>query len=113
MFDHRPPVVRDQDAALVGRNLKNTRILNPFESAVCGGREVDCGFSKPEGSNDLLSDVGVSLEADQGRDSPILARARWSLSQSAGFSSTSGMLLTSNSRLVSSRYLSISAWWSR
>ena len=110
MVYHRPPVVSDQDSALVGCNLKNTRIWNPFDVAVCGGSEVNCGFSKPDGSNDSLPDVSVGLEADQGRDSPILALARWSLSQRAGFSSASGMLLPSNSRSLSSRYLSISAW---
>ena len=113
MIQHRPPVMRDQDAALAGCNLQDIGIRNTLEFTVRGGREVDCRLTSPDGNNDSVMDVGVSLEADQGRDSPILARARWSLSQSAGSSSDSGMLLASNSRSESSRYLSISALWSR
>lgn len=114
MIHHRAAVMGDEDAAFEGRDLENNGIDNSFQFAVCGGGEVDGGLSTPDASNDPLPDVGVRLEANaQARDLPISARARWSLSQSAGFSSASGMVLASNSRLVSSRYLSISAWWSR
>ena len=113
MVYHRPPVVRDQDSAQAGCNLKYLGIWNPHDFAVRRGGEVNCRFSKPDGPNDALPDVGVGLESDQGRDSPILTLARWSLSQSPGFSSASEMLFPSNSRSVSSRYLSISAWWSK
>ena len=90
----------DQDARLACSNFKDIWIGNPFEPTVSGGREVDCRLASPDGNNDCVMDVGVSLEADQGRESPILARARCSLSQSAGFSSDSGMLLASNSRAL-------------
>lgn len=113
MLQHRPPVMRDQNAALAGCNLKDIGVRNPFEFTIRSRSEVDCRFSPPNCHNDSVMDVGVSLVADQGRDSPILARARWSLSHSPGFSSDSGMLLTSNSRALSSTYLSISVLWSR
>ena len=76
MLDHRPPVMSDQDAPLAGRNLKDIRIRNAFEFTVHGGSKVDCRLAPPDCYNDSVIDVGVSLEADQGRDSPILARAR-------------------------------------
>ena len=113
MLKHCSPVVSDQDAALAGSNFKHIGVREPFEPAVPGGSEIDCWFASPDCQNDAVMDVGVGLEADHDRDSPILARARCSVSQSAGFSSDNGMLLASNSRSLSSRYLSISGLWSR
>jgi hypothetical protein len=75
MIEHRPPVMRDQDTALAGCNLKDVGIRNPFEFTIRGRSEVDCRFSPPDCYNDSVM-VGVSLVADQGRDSLILARAR-------------------------------------
>src|SRR4051812_27879672 len=98
MIQHRAAVMRDQDAVLAGRDLEDLGIENPFEFAVYGGGEIDTGLPSPDRKNDTVMNVGFSLEADQGRDSPNLARARWSLSQSAGFSSGNGTLLASNSR---------------
>lgn len=103
MVYHRPPVVSDQDSTLAGCNLKNIRIWDPIEPAIRGGSEVDCGFPEPNGSSDPLPEVGVGLKADQSRDSPILALARRSLSQRAGFSSASGTLLPSNWCSLSAR----------
>ncbi len=76
MLQHRPPVMSDQDAALAGCNLKDIRIRKPFEFTVRGRSEVDCPFSPPDCYNDSVMEVGVSLVTDQGRDSPIFARAR-------------------------------------
>ena len=108
MFQHRPPIMSDQDAALARCNLKDIRIRNPSEFTVRRGSDVDCRLAPPYRNNDSVMGVRVSLEADQCRDAPNLARARWSLSQSAGFSSDNGKLLASNSRAFSSEYLSIS-----
>ena len=52
MIHHRPPIMRDQDAALAGGNLQDIGIWNPFEFAVRGGREVDGRLSPPDGDND-------------------------------------------------------------
>jgi hypothetical protein len=59
----------DKDAAFASCNLENIGIWNPFELAVRGGGEVNCGLSPPDGNNDAVMDVRVSLEADQGRGS--------------------------------------------
>ena len=99
----------DQDAALIGRNFKNIGIRNPFEFTVRSGSEIDRWLASPDCNNDSAMDIGVSLEPDQGRGSPILARARCNLSQRSGLASDSGTVLASNSRALSSKYLSMSA----
>ena len=76
MSRHRPPVMRDQDAVLARCKLQDIGIRNPFEFTIRGRSEVDCRFSPPDCHNDPVMDVGVSLVADQGRDSPIFARVR-------------------------------------
>ena len=103
MLQHRPPIVSNQDAALAGRILENVGIRNSCEFTVCCGCEVDCRLAPPYRNNYSVVDIGVRLEADQIRDSPILARARCSLSQSSGFSSDSGMLSASNSRELAAK----------
>src|SRR5437870_316576 len=108
MIQHRSAVMRDQNAVLACGHLKHLGIGNPCKVAFCGGGEIDCGLPSPDCNNDTVMNVGIGLEPNQGRDSPNLARARWSLSQRAAFSSDKGMLLASNSRAASWRYLSIS-----
>src|SRR5580704_13779212 len=103
-----------QNSTLLSCDFKNLWIGNSFQLAVSGGSEINGWFSKAKGLDDTVAQVGVGLETDHlepgaGRDSPIFALARWSRSQSAGFSSAIGIAFPSNSRLVSSRYLSISA----
>ncbi len=104
MLNHCSAVMIDQDSVLAGRNFEDIRVREPFELTIGGGSEIDCWLALPDCNNDRVLEAGVGLEADQVRELPILARARCSLSQSAGFSSASGMLLASNSRALSSRY---------
>ena len=99
----------DQDAALTGGNFKDIGIRNPFEFTVRSGREVDRWLASPDRNNDSVMDVGVSLEPYQGRGSPIFARAPCNFSQRAGLASDNGMVSASNSRALSSKYLSMSA----
>ena len=113
MIHHSAPVMTDKDPAPLSRELKNLRIRNACENAVSGGSEIDRWFPKAHGFHETVAEVSVGLEADQGCDSLMWALARWSRSQRAGFSSAIGIAFPSNSRSVSSRYLSISAWWSR
>ena len=68
----------DQDPALAGCNFKDIGIWNPFESTIRGGSEIYCRLASPDCNNDCVMDVGVGLEPDQGRGSPILVRARCS-----------------------------------
>src|SRR5258708_29528226 len=96
-----------EDSALAGGNFKNLWIRKPCEFAVRSGSEVDCRLPSPDCNNDSVMEVGVSLVPDQGRGSPILARARCSFSQSAGLASHSGMVLVSNSPALSSKTLSM------
>ena len=110
MSRHRAAIVSDEDTVLAGRDFEHVRIGKPDETTVGGGSKIDRRFASLYRHNDVVVEICVSLEANQGRDSPILARARWIFSQSAGLASDKGILLASNSRSVSSRYLSISAW---
>ena len=109
VIHHGAPVMAHQNATLLSRDVKNLRIGNSFQPTVSGGSEIDGWFSKAKGLDQTVAQVSVGLETDQGRDSPILALATWSRSQSAGFSSAIGIPFSSNSRSVSTRYLSISA----
>ncbi len=99
----------NQNSTLSSCDFKNLWIGNAFQIAVSGGSEIDGWFSKAKSLDETVAQVSVGLETDQGRDSPIFALARWSRSQSAGFSSAIGIAFPSNSRSVSTRYLSISA----
>src|ERR1019366_1576428 len=109
------PILRNQDAVLTGSTLQNFRITDALQSCVVGRREIDGGFTPPDGLDDSELEIVVSLEANtQGRDSLGVgwaerALARWIFSQSAGLACSNGIALPSNSRSVSSRYLSISA----
>ena len=108
MFGHRSAIVTDQHAARDRGDFENFRIGKTDNSAVSGGSKLDHWFASPDRDNDIVIQIRVGLKSDQGRGSLILARARCSLSQSAGLASESGTVLASNSRSLSSRYLSIS-----
>jgi len=88
---------------MAGRKFKDIGIRNSFEFTVGSGSEVDCRLAAPDRNNHSVMNVGVSLKPDQGRGSPILARARCSFSQSAGSASDSGMVFASNSRALLSK----------
>ncbi len=98
--------MRDQDASLASRDIKDVRIRNPFELAVGGGSEINRGLASPDRNNNSVMDVSVRLEPDQRGGSVILAWARSSFSQRAGSASDNGIVLASNSRALSSKYLS-------
>ena len=103
MLDHRAAVMSQENTALASRKFKDFRIWNSFEPVLRGGSEVNCRFPSPDSDNNSLINIGIRLEPNQGRGSPIRARARCSLSQRAGFSSDSGTLLASHSRALSSK----------
>jgi hypothetical protein len=93
-----------------GCSVQYLWIADPPNSSVSGWREIDGGLLFPYGLNDVEIEIGVGLEANaQEWDSPIFALARWIFSQRAGSACFMGIPLASNSRSVSSRYLSISA----
>ena len=85
-----------------GENARGSSWIEPFFASL--------RISLANRFYDIEVQIGIGLKANaQGRDSPILALARWILSHSTGFSSAIGIPLASNSRWVSSRYRSTSA----
>src|SRR5436190_22818991 len=113
MSEHCSAIMRHQDSAFLGRSFKEFRIADAFQAGFGSRREVDAGLALANCFNDGIFEIGVRLEAQaQARGSPILARARCSLSHSAGFACSNGTALSSNSRSVRARYSSISAWLS-
>jgi hypothetical protein len=104
MLWHSPAIMGNQNAALARGALEQFRISNSFQTGT-GGSEIDTGFSLADCSDDALLQVGICLEANtRARGSPIFARARCNLSQSAGSACFNGMPLASNSRSVPARY---------
>ncbi len=111
--DHRSPIMRHQDPALCCCTVQQHRIGNTVQASLLGRHEIHRRLAPPDGLDDSELEVVVSLEPDaQERRSPWAASAfaRWILAQSVGFACSSGMAFPSNSRSVSPRYLSISAW---
>jgi len=114
MSQHSAAVMRYQDPAFLCRSFEEFRIFDAFQSGFVRRGKVQAWFSLADTGNDGAFEIGVRLKAKaQVRGSPILARARSSFSQRAGFTSCIGMVLASNSPSVRARYSSISAWWSR
>lgn len=73
MIHHGAAVVTDQNSPLLSREFEHLRVGHAFEIAVGGGREIDGWFPSAHGLKNTVAEVGVSLETDQGRDSPDLS----------------------------------------
>ena len=112
--EHGPAIMRHQNSVVLRRPLQEFRIADAVESGLSRRGEINRGLLPSNSLDNRELEIVIRLEANtQLRDSPILALARWIFSQSAGFAWAMGIPLDSNSRSVSSRYLSISAWWSK
>src|SRR5690242_14481532 len=108
--EHCPAVMRYQNPVRRGGPFQNLRIADTAQPGIDGGGEIDSGLLLPHRPNDVKVEIGIRLKANaQLWDSPILALARWIFSQSTGLACSRGIPLESNSRSVSSRYLSIAA----
>jgi len=112
VVDHRSPIMGDQDSAFCCRTIQQHGIGNTVQASLLSRHKINGRLSPPDGLDDSELEVVVSLEPDaQERRSPWAASAfaRWILAQSVGLACSSGMAFPSNSRSVSTRYLSISA----
>lgn len=97
---------------LPDRAVQQQRIGNSVHAGLLSRHEIQGRLSPPHRLDDSELEVVVSLEADaQERRSPWAASAfaRRIFAQSVGLACSSGMAFPSNSRSVSTRYLSISA----
>lgn len=73
---------------MAGRDFEDIRIGEPFQAAIGRGSEIDCQLTTPDGDNNFVIQICVGLKPDDQRcGSLILARARCSFCQSAGFAS--------------------------
>ena len=104
--------MRDQNSAFCCRAVEQYRIGNSVQARLLRRHEIHARLSPPDSLDNSELEVVISLKADaQERRSPWAASAlaRWIFAQSVGLACSSGMVFPSNSRSVSTRYLSISA----
>jgi len=114
VIEHGPAIMRHKDAALGRCTLQQFSIAEAVQSGLLRRRKVDAWLLLPNRLDDCEFKVVVCLEPQaQTWDSPCFAgaaaRAFWMRSQRPGLASDIGMPFRSNSRSVSTRYLSISA----
>ena len=95
--EHRTTVVRYQDPAVGGNQLKEFRIANAMQLRFLRRQKIDGRFTPTHGFDDSKLQVVIGLEAKtQLRGSTACVLDRWIFSQSAGLATDIGTPQPSN-----------------